>query len=159
MIIDLVCHTETIFRTLSVLGLLFLCHEQSSRSENYPTWTWSGSVVETRYGAGREDNDSYEIRDTLALSISAIPPASNMESYPDIVCKLVKDSLKVNISISDISASHRLNTKCANQWITKKDNIEKFCCRNTKLDFWSSVENLSLISSSLINFWPPEDKR
>ena len=85
-----------------------------------------------------EDNDSYERRDTLVLSGSAIPPVSNMESCPDIVCKLVKDSLKVNISTSDISVSHRLSPKSSSQRTPKKDIIVKFCRRNTKLDVLNS---------------------
>ena len=77
-----------------------------------------------------EDNDSYERRDTLVLSGSAIPPASNMENCPDIVCKF--------ISASDISVSHRLSTKSSSQRTPKKDIIVKFCRRNTKLDVLNS---------------------
>ena len=50
-------------------------------------------------------NDSHNItpQRTLVLSGSVILPASNMKSCSEIVCKLVKNSQKVNISTSDIS--------------------------------------------------------
>ena len=81
-----------------------------------------------------EESDNYERRDTLVLTGDTLPPEKNMECCADIVVKLIKDNLKVNISPNEISVCHRLASTSPSQKPVKKDIIVKFCRRNTKMD-------------------------
>ena len=56
-----------------------------------------------------DENDSYERQDTFVLSGTIIPLESNVENFPAVVCKLVKDVMKVSISASDISKDQKKN--------------------------------------------------
>ena len=81
-----------------------------------------------------DDNDAYEQRDTLALSVTSFPPISNIENCPQLACKLVFDILNENISLVDISVSHCFSNKDPkNQIEVHREIIVKFCLLNVKL--------------------------
>ena len=78
-----------------------------------------------------DDNDNYERRDTLVFSGNSLPQVHESEVCSELIPKLVKDTLHVNISPADISTAHRLITR---KNTDKRDIIVKFCRRNCKVD-------------------------
>ena len=55
--------------------------------------------------------DAYKRRDTMILSGSDVPSATQGEIVSDIVCDVVRDRLKMEMDVTDISAAHRLGSK------------------------------------------------
>ena len=78
-----------------------------------------------------DDNDSYERRDTVILSGQKLPVQTLNESTQNLVCRLIKDNLDVNINAEDISTVHRLDNRG-----DKKCIIVKFCRLDIKNDLF-----------------------
>ena len=79
-----------------------------------------------------DDADAYERKDTVVISGDAVPQVQTGENCNDIVCQLVKDQLKINMTPSDISTSHRLGQKPTNQQPDRRNIIAKLCRRDLK---------------------------
>lgn len=89
-----------------------------------------------------DDADAYERRDTLIFSGSGVPLSRDQESCPDIVCSLVKEKLKVQLSTSDISTCHRLGRKPVTQKPDSRSIIVKLCRRDLKGDLLFACREL-----------------
>ena len=81
-----------------------------------------------------EDQDSYERRDTVILSGSDIPPATEGEDSSKLVCDLIKDKVQYHLRPSEISVAHRLGPKPINQVPDRRKLIVKLCRREVKQD-------------------------
>ena len=81
-----------------------------------------------------DDSIAYELRDTLVFSGESLPECTTGENTSNMVAALVKEKLKLNISSSDISVSHRLGKKLVGQQKDKRSIIAKFCRRDIKND-------------------------
>lgn len=82
-----------------------------------------------------EDNEAYERRDTVVISGSDIPPASDNEDTAKVVTSLVKDKINLVIKASDISVAHRLGVRTASaQGTDKRKIVVKLCRREMKQD-------------------------
>ena len=79
-----------------------------------------------------DSTEAYERRDTIVLSGSSIPEGSRGENCVATAQSLIKEKFRVEVSDSDISCSHRLGTKPANQEPDKRSLIVKFCRRDVK---------------------------
>ena len=77
-----------------------------------------------------EDANAYERRDALIFSGDGVPTATIGENCTSILCKLIKDKLKLNIQQSDISTSHRLGRKSIAQGQDRRNLVMKFCRRD-----------------------------
>ena len=76
-----------------------------------------------------EENESYELRDTLVFSGSALALLFDTEVYTEIAADLIDRLIK--ISPSNISTAHRLNNQ---KNASQKGLVDKFFCRNVKTD-------------------------
>lgn len=107
-----------------------------------------------------DDAEAYERRDTLVFSGEAVPQVTLDENCTSIVCQLVKDKLKVQMSPTDISTAHRLGKKPSNQQQDKRNIIVKLCRRDLKRDILFACrsirpnmyvnENLTPIRSTIL---------
>ena len=88
-----------------------------------------------------DDGDAYERRDTVILTGSAVPAVSQGEICNELVKKLVKDVLKLEINTSDISTSHRIGKKRISQEADRRNLIVKFCRRDVKHSVISASKN------------------
>ena len=83
-----------------------------------------------------EDNidgaDAYERRDTIVLSGPSLPVASAGENCVAKAIDVIKEKLKVQIAVNDISTAHRLGTKPQNQAPDNRKLIVKLCRRDVK---------------------------
>ena len=52
--------------------------------------------------------DQYERRDTIIFSGPLVPDETRQENTTNLICKVVKDNLKINISEKEINIAHRL---------------------------------------------------
>ena len=81
-----------------------------------------------------EDTEAYERRDTVVVSGSDLPAATEGEDAAAVVRSLVKSKVNLVIKPSDISVAHRIGKKPANQAPDKRSLIVKFCRRDLKND-------------------------
>ena len=81
-----------------------------------------------------DDADAYERRDTIILSGNDVPSATQGEIVSDIVCGVVRDRLKLEMDVTDISAAHRLGPKPKSQGPDRRKIIVKLCRRERKYD-------------------------
>ena len=82
----------------------------------------------------QEDADAYERRDTLIISGSGVPVATDSEDSAKVVSDLVKDKVGYFLRPAEISAAHRLGKKPVNQAPDKRNLIVKLCRRDVKRD-------------------------
>ena len=75
--------------------------------------------------------DQYERRDTIILSGPALPPETNNELTNNVVISAIKDNLRINISESDLSITHRLGPHTQQR---KRPIIVKLTNRTLKQD-------------------------
>ena len=75
--------------------------------------------------------NQYERKDTLILSGSAIPIMTESENSNELVLKLVKDKLKINMRPEDINTCHRLGP-ISRANLGKRNIIVKLCRRDMK---------------------------
>ena len=81
-----------------------------------------------------DDADAYERRDTIILSGNDVPSATQGEIVSDIVCGVVRDRIKLEMDVTDISAAHRLGPKPKSQGPDRRKIIVKLCRRERKYD-------------------------
>lgn len=85
-----------------------------------------------------DDADAYERRDTIIISGEKVPLATPGEIGSEVVLKLVKDELKINLSPDSISTAHRLGRKPPNQTADRRNLIVKLVRRDVKHDIISA---------------------
>lgn len=81
-----------------------------------------------------EDTDAYERRDTVVLSGSEVPVASDGENSVALVTDLISRKIGVKMKKEDISTAHRLGQKINTQAPDRRNIIVKLCRRDTKND-------------------------
>jgi hypothetical protein len=81
-----------------------------------------------------DDGDAYERRDTLVFSGDGVPTATTGELPTEVVCKLVKEQLRLTINSCDVSTAHRLGKKPLNQEPDRRKIVVKLCRRDLKKD-------------------------
>ena len=81
-----------------------------------------------------EDTESYERSDTVVLSGSDIPPATDNEDTSQVVSTLMKDKVGYFLRPAEISVAHRLGPKAKSQAPDKRNIIVKLCRREVKHD-------------------------
>ena len=93
------------------------------------------AILEERH----DDADAYERRDTLLISGDGVPHVAAGENCNALVCSMVKEKLKINISPNDISTSHRTGPKPRSPQVADKRNIiVKLCRRDLKGELLSA---------------------
>ena len=88
-----------------------------------------------------DDSDAYTRRDTIILAGPAIPVTAPNENCSTLVQTIVKNELKYNLSLNDISTVHRLGPKPISQAPDKRSLIIKFCRRDIKRDLMMASKN------------------
>ena len=88
------------------------------------------SKLEDRF----DDEDAYTRRESLIFSGNSILKHHDNPNCIEVVQKVVKECLKIEIKKEDISVSHRLGPKSAAQGQDKRSIIAKFCRRDHKRD-------------------------
>ena len=78
--------------------------------------TLEQKVTQLQQNLGRleeklDEADAYERRDTIIFSGNDVLAAKTGEIVSDVVCAIVKDKLKIKMSPSDISTSHRQGSR------------------------------------------------
>ena len=81
-----------------------------------------------------DDADACERRNTIILSGNDVLSATQGEIVSDIVCGVVRDRLKLEMDVTDISAAHRLGPKPKSQGTDRRKIIVKLCRRERKYD-------------------------
>ena len=81
-----------------------------------------------------DDTDAYERRDCLVISGEQVPAAETGENTVEVVNRLIKDKLKINLSPTDVSTAHRLGRKPVSQAPDRRKIIMKLCRRDLKKD-------------------------
>lgn len=79
-----------------------------------------------------DDEDAYIRRETLILSGEEVTRYHESENCADIVRKVIKDNLHIELKPEDISVSHRLGRKSVAQGPDKRSITAKFCRRDLK---------------------------
>ena len=85
-----------------------------------------------------DDADAYERRDTIIISGEKVPLVTPGEVGSEIVQRLVKDELKLNLSPDSISTAHRLGRKPPNQSPDRRNLIVKLVRRDVKHEIISA---------------------
>ena len=89
-----------------------------------------------------DESDAYERRDTIIFSGNGVPAAKTVEIVSDVVCAIVKDELKIKMSPSDISTSHRLGNRPKTQGPDMRNIIVKLCRREHKHELISASKQV-----------------
>ena len=92
-----------------------------------------------RFEEKLDEADAYERRDTIILSGNGVPAAKTGEIVSDVVCAIVKDKLKIKMSPSDISTSHRLGNRPKTQGPDTRNIIVQLCRRELKHELISAL--------------------
>ena len=88
-----------------------------------------------------DDSDSYTRRDTIILADPTIPVTVPNENCSTLVQNIVKNKLRYNLSLSDISTVHQLGPKPISQAPDIRSLIIKFCRRDVKKDLMMASKN------------------
>ena len=99
--------------------------------------TLSNDVIDlkrkiTRLENTLDDEDAYIRRETIILSGTCVPEVTSGEICSNIVQKLVRDKLRIQLNDNDISVAHRLGKKPITQGPDKRGIVVKLCRRDTK---------------------------
>ena len=89
-----------------------------------------------------DDAEAYERKDALVFSGEGIPSVEPGENCTTVVCDLLSSQLKLKMNHSDISTSHRIGKKKANQEADRRDIIVKLCRRDIKNDIMSACRSI-----------------
>ena len=89
-----------------------------------------------------DEANAYERRDALVISGKDLPPSSNDENCSEIVKKLVKEKLRLEIDANSISTAHRLGKKDTNAQQDNRSIIVKLCRRETKYQIYSASRTI-----------------
>ena len=79
-----------------------------------------------------DDQDAFERRDIVIISGSAVPALQPNENMQQVVCQLLKDTLKLNVAPTEISLAHRLGVKVQRQGPDRRKILVKLCRQDTK---------------------------
>ena len=79
-----------------------------------------------------DEEDAYVRRESLILSGTSVPPATNGEISANVARQVLKDKMKLEINPNDISVCHRLGPKPLNQAVDKRPLVIRFCRRDLK---------------------------
>lgn len=60
-----------------------------------------------------DEVNQYERRDTLIISGPVLPPENSNENSAEVIIRVIKDNLHLNVTPSDINVAHRLGAKRA----------------------------------------------
>ena len=91
------------------------------------------------------DADAYESSDTFVFSEDELPASEVGQSCSQILYKVVKDQLNLNVSRSDISTAHRIGKKSIQQQSYRRNIVAKLCCRELKADLLNASRQLNPI--------------
>ena len=116
-------------------------------SKNDEIATLSNDVTNLKHKITRLENtldeeDAYIRRETIILSGTCVPEVTNGEICSNIVQKLVKDKLRIQLNDNDISVAHRLGKKPVTQGSDKRGIVVKFCRRDTKRQILAEKRNI-----------------
>ena len=111
--------------------------------------TLEEKVTQLQQNLGRledklDEADVYERRDTIIFSGNCVPATKTGEIVSDVVCAIVKDKLKIKMSPSDISTSHRLGNRPKTQGPDTRNIIVKLCRRELKHELISASKQVRL---------------
>ena len=81
-----------------------------------------------------ENASQEEVRSTLVLSGSLVPPAQTNEKCLDIVQNLLRTHLSIEVQAGKISTATRLTSKRSDETARKNNLIVKFCQPSMKAD-------------------------
>ena len=98
-----------------------------------------------------DDSDCYERRDTIIFSGNKIPASNVGENCTEIVRQIVKNELKIEISPTDISTSHRLGRKPSAQGQDRRNIVVKLCRRDLKRDLITASKKQGRTTGLFIN--------
>ena len=109
--------------------------------------TLEQKVTQLQQNLGRleeklDEADAYERRDTIIFSGNGVLAAKTGEIVSDVVCAIVKDKLKIKMSPSDISTSHRLGSRPKTQGPDTRNIIVKLCRRELKHELISASKQV-----------------
>ena len=79
-----------------------------------------------------DDEDAYVRRETVIFNGSAIPPAATGEICNNVIRKVIKDKLHIELNESDISVAHRAGKKPSSQGPDCRGIQVRFCRRDIK---------------------------
>ena len=74
--------------------------------------------------------DQYSRKDSVILSGPSVPDMHQEENCPELVKKLLKSQLNVDINLTDISVTHRLGPITSSSNPNKRNIYVKFCRRD-----------------------------
>ena len=95
-----------------------------------------------RLEASIDDNDAYERRDTVILSGSSVPTGETGENCGEVVRRVVKESLKIEMAPTEISVAHRIGRKSQAQSPDNRPIIVKLCRRDMKTSLITASRKL-----------------
>ena len=98
-----------------------------------------------------DDQDAYERRDTVIISGNNLPEVHTGEIPNNVVQKVIKDNLKIEITPNEISTAHRLGKKPPTQAPDKRPFIVKLCRRDTKRTIMQAARAQNSSSPIYIN--------
>ena len=81
-----------------------------------------------------DDQEAYDRREQMIISGPSIPAFQTGEICSSVVTNLLRDKLNINVSVDDISVSHRLGRASNSQGPDRRNIIVKFCRRERKSD-------------------------
>ena len=89
-----------------------------------------------------DDAEAYERRDTVIISGSELPTATDQENPAEVVCETLKNKIGVIVQPTDISVAHRQGKKPASQTPDKRGIIVKLCRRETKHNLMATCKRV-----------------
>ena len=98
-----------------------------------------------------DEEDSYERRDTVILSGEALPTFIPGENCVEVLTKVLKDNLKIEISPQDINTVHRLGRKPEAGSSDTRSIICKFTRRDLKRNVYLEGRKLKRPSKLFVN--------
>lgn len=93
-----------------------------------------------------EDADAYERKNTLVISGSGVPAVLAGENGVHVVCKLLKDVLKLEVPLSSISDAHRIGKKPINQQVDSRNILFQLARRDLKSDILKACKTVKPVS-------------
>ena len=79
-----------------------------------------------------DDEDAFVRRESLILSGTAVPPATNGEICSNVAREVLKNKIKLELDPNEISVCHRLGPKPQAQGPDTRPLTVRFCRRDTK---------------------------
>ena len=120
---------------------------ESLRSKTLEIDQLKSQVKELQLKVGKlesslDDADAYERRDTLIISGTSLPAATTGENCSSVVQELARNSLRMELPLTEINTVHRLGKKPGNQAPDKGPIILKLCRRDTKRQIISAARSI-----------------